>query len=76
LRRKYFIPENIKGDLIKLIIVEGSSYNRNFNRAQQLNKNLRGKDYYKLKKILEQKAQIDLGYTSGYLKDIKKLKTL
>lgn len=38
-------------------------------------KELRGKDYDD-KKMLEQKKQIELGYSPGYHQDIAKLKTL
>lgn len=76
LRRKYSIPENITNDLIELIITEGITCNRFFNKVMQDNIELRGKDYDEKKKILQQQAQIDLGYTSGYFQDIKKLKKL
>jgi len=49
--------------------------NRTVNRVQQLEPDLRGIDYMD-KEELEQKVQLDQGYTPGYYKDLKKLKTL
>lgn len=76
LRRKYEIPKEVSDDLIQLIIVDGMTCNRFFNKVMQDNEEVRGKDYNDKKKILEQQAQIDLGYEVGFFKDIKKGKLL
>lgn len=64
-------------DRVKLadIIADGSSADRAWRLTLKDNPDLRGKDYDK-KDILEQEAQIKLGYEVNYHNNVAKLKTL
>lgn len=57
------------------LMQEYASMDRAWRQALEHDSSLRGTDYDD-KKVLEQKKQIELGYTPGYDSDIKKLKTL
>lgn len=57
------------------VIADGSTADRSWRMALKENKDLRGTDYND-KDILEEQAQINLGYTPNYHEDVRKLKTL
>lgn len=57
------------------LFIEFMTMNRWWNKLLRDNEELRGKDYND-KKILEQEKQIELGYTSGYYQDLKRLRKL
>lgn len=71
--RKYGIelPRDKRNDIIGDILTADRSWRKHTNE----NPELRGKDYDE-KEVLEQKAEINLGYTPGHEEDLKKLKTL
>ena len=57
------------------IIADGSSADRCWRDILKNDKSLRGEDYED-KEMLEQEAQMQLGYQPNYHNDIKKLKTI
>lgn len=67
---------DIPKDRIEEIAYNAVHFSRTIQRAQQLDKTLRGSDYEEKKVELEQEAEIELGYEPGYRQDIKKLDTL
>jgi len=70
------VNNHITNDKLDEIIFNAIQINRCIQRAQQLDKTLRGSDYADKKVELEQNTQIDLEYTPGYRQDLNKLKTL
>lgn len=61
--------------LLADIVQETHTLDRHWRKILAENESLRGKDYGQKKKLVQQ-AQIDLGYTPGYLGDVDKLKNL
>lgn len=57
------------------VIADGSTADRSWRMALKENKDLRGTDYND-KDVLEEQAQINLGYKPNYHEDVRKLKTL
>ena len=57
------------------LFIKFMTMNRWWNKLLEDNPELRGMDYND-KKLLQQQAQISLGYEGGYKQNIKKLKTL
>lgn len=68
------------GELLKAISKEILALDRAWRKVTEKNLHLRGEDYdggkFAPKKAIEQLAQIELGYESGYHENIKKLRTL
>ncbi len=60
--------ENISLDRIQEIIVDSWSYDRAWRKVLQDNDHLRGRDYDD-KKILEQEAELGMGYAPGFHND-------
>lgn len=68
--------KDIPKEKIEEIAFQSVQINRCIQRAQQLNKELRGSDYEDNKVELEQEHQIDLEYSPGFNQDNLKLRTL
>lgn len=66
---------DISLDKLTTVITQAATYDRSWRKVLEENPHLRGKDYDQ-KVILEQQAQLELGYTPHYSEDLKKLKTL
>lgn len=62
-------------DTVVAIIQDAYSMDRRWRQALQHDPTLRGSDYDD-KEVLEQEAEIELGYVPGHDADVKKLKTL
>lgn len=67
---------DISKDKIEEIAFQAVHFSRCIQRAQQLNRDLRGLDYEDKKNELEQKVMIKLEYLPGQNQDNKKLKLL
>ena len=72
LQQKHPLLKDIKLDKLTEYIGEALTLDRQWRKIMQENEDLRGRDY-DYKKIAEQKAQIELGYQSGYYSDVKTL---
>src|SRR3990167_6494029 len=69
-QKKYpYELEKVSLSRIADILLDGQGYLRAWNHVTQFNEHLRGRDYDD-KKMLEQEAQLDIGYTPGYHNDI------
>lgn len=74
LSKKYrfdFLPKQMVADMVGEVL----SLDRKWRKILEENPNLRGEDYDE-KVILEQEAQIKLGYEPDYKNNVAKLKTL
>lgn len=73
LQKKYpFELESISLQRLEDIVVDCSTFDRAWRKCLEENPSLQGHDYSE-KAVLEQKKQIDLGYSPGYQQDIKTL---
>ena len=74
IKQKY----NIEIDKMMLADIVGEVLNldRSWRLLLRNNPELRGSDYHKDKKRLEQEAQVRLGYEENFHQNVKKLKTL
>jgi hypothetical protein len=68
-------PEKISKDRLMNIVNDANSLDRLWRKVTEERPDLRGKDY-DTKQIVEQRAQQNLGYESGYYEHIKQLKTV
>lgn len=76
IREKYLnTPERIESAVIADMVGEILSLDRKWRKILEENPELRGSDY-KDKEVLEQQAQINLGYEVNYHSNVAKLKTL
>ena len=72
---RYPTLRNMGKNTLTAVMQDYASMDRAWRKLLQENEYLRGKDYNE-KEVLEQKKQIELGYTPGHHQDVKKLKTL
>lgn len=73
--RRAVETQEIRKETITAMVQDYASMDRAWRQVLERNEHLRGADYAEKVK-LEQEKQIELGYTPGFYRDVKKLRNI